>query len=492
MSSLFLLLLSLASLSFLVHSSSTGGSSSSPTGTVTVLSTFSFSAAGDTLSCLSFDSSTTRGYTASGGGDIFNFSTSSSPTTVSPSYSAGAGAYFIACAVDPTGAHLYLLDTRGLQLLRFDTASPSTAPVVIAQWTAPEANGSPTALAVDFTNQIAWIGTRYTTNIYPVNLTMTGQSLGSSTASRVSVSADVTAMTLSSDGRTLYYASPPPSFSASGTVKSFTISSPTTLLNPSTPTLLYSSPTLIYPDSMLISGSTVYLKDGGAFRGDPGLGQPQDVYTFTLGSSATNTTLTALFNSTTVALPPGLVLSADGSQLYFATTTTVNSLQLAQPRPAGSSSAPVAVSSSARARSSSASVSSSPSASTSAMGVSSSAAAASSSPAAASSSPRASLASSSSASALSSSSAGAAGATSTPSGGVSSTAYSAPPSSSSSSGLSTGAIVGIVVGGAVGAVLAFIVLWLCCRRFSEGGVKFEYQKEKESAWGGQSTEMQRV
>ena len=310
-----------------------------PASNLSVLTTFLFSDAGDGLSCLSSDSTATLGFGGSDGGDIFNWSIAAQPTTVSPAYVLGSGsnaASFIACQANSAGTQLYLVDTRHLQLLRYTVTTPSVPPVVIASFP-DEVVGSLSALAVDFTANFAYLATRHTDNLYSVNLTHSGQSISASAAQ--AQASDISALALSRDGLTLYYGAPAPAEGLPGSINSLAVQAGY-IPSSYSPAVLYSSASLIWPDSLLISGSTVYMKDGGPFHGDEQQFTPsnyEELYSFPLGYSAALTTLTTLVRTNSYNLPPGLVLAADQSRLYYLTTSTLNSILLTPP--------PVAVSS---------------------------------------------------------------------------------------------------------------------------------------------------
>ena len=332
-----------------------------PVGSIAVVTTVIFSDRGDALACLSADSTVTRGFAASDGGDIYAWNLTAQPSTVSPVYIAGTGSTgssFIACQANPAGTVLYLVDTRGVLLYSYTIATPSVAPVIISRFP-NEFIGSLVGLAIDFASSIAYIGTRSTDNLYAVNISVTGQS--SLAFDAYAVNSDITALTLSADAQdVILRKSFTPAQGAQGTINALQVRAGY-VPYPASPTLLYGSTSLIYPDCLLLNGSTVYVKDGGALHGEdgPSGNTPEELYSFTLGSTAAHTALTTLYRTTTSNLPPGLVMAADYSRLFYATSSTINSvLVVAQPAPPqSSSSSPRPLSSSARS-----SVTSSPSA----------------------------------------------------------------------------------------------------------------------------------
>ena len=196
------------------------------------------------------------------------------------------------------------------------------APIVVAAFP-DELVTTLTALAVDSTASVAYVGSSSTGCLYAVKLTALGQSLHAFDA--FCVNSDVTAMALSPDGTRLYYTSPEP-----GTLYAVPVQEGG-FDQQLTPAILYSSSALIYPDSLLVDGSTFYVKDGGILqgRGNPFVDAPETLYSLSLPtSSAGGANLTALYRSTTISLPPGLLLVADHSRLYFTTGTALTYLPL--------------------------------------------------------------------------------------------------------------------------------------------------------------------
>ena len=317
------------SLSSSSASSTSAGGPLLPVGTVAVVTSFIFSDIGDAPSCLTANANATVAFAGSDGGDIFVWSLTARLATVSPAYVDGTGEYgasFLSCQASPDGSFLYLLDTRDKQLIRYEAATPTIAPVVISSFP-DEVIGSLVALTIDFASSIAYVGTRGTGNLYAVNISITGQS--SSAFNAYVANSDVTAMALSSDGRTLYYGAPAPGTAAAGEIYSLPVQAGN-IPDPSSPTLLYSSLHLVYPDTLLVQGSTIYVKDGGALHGESGptSGLAQEISALSLGPTAATTSSSTLYSTTVYNLPAGLVVAADASRLYYVTNQTLNSLLL--------------------------------------------------------------------------------------------------------------------------------------------------------------------
>ena len=468
-----------------------------PAGTVTTLTTFAFGRRSDEVFCMSTNANSTVAFAGSAGGDIFVWSITSPPATISPAYveTSLTPAFYTDCKANADGTFLYLLDTRNVLLRRWTVNTPSVAPVTISTFP-NEVVDSLIAMAIDFSAGVAYIGTQSTDWIYAVNISMTGQT--SLVANAFTVNSDVTALALSSDARTLYYASPSVSAAQGASVYSLTVQAGT-ITNSASPTLLYRNPAIFYPDSLIVSGSTVYLKDGGINHGYVPAAPPYSlgqIVQTAIGSAVGNAaSTTLLYNSTIINMPPGMALSADQTRLYYVSQFAFNSLllvpQYAPPLPSSSSPRPssssAASSTTARASSSASPTGSSPlSPTTASSGISSSAAVSSSV-----TSPAAGRPSSSSSSALSavasSSTASTAGSVV---GGQSSSSSSgqagaaAPTGAgSSSSGLSGGAIAGAVVGAVVGACLLCMLLAVCVRRSAKGGWQAGYGDRNVSSDG---------
>ena len=432
-----------------VSQSSSGGSSGQnitylPVGTVSMLTTFGFSDTGDSVSCLTADSTTTLFFAASSGGDIYNWSLGTSLSSIAPAFVAGTGStgsYFTACQANAAGTQLYLLDTRGKTLVRYTVATPTVAPVTIATFS-QEAVGAVTSLAIDFTANFAYVGTVSSDYLYSVDLTITGQFIDQLSLAANNLPSDVTSLALSADRRTLYFGSPAPVQGSPGTVKSVAVVGGT-VTDSSVVTNVASSNSFLYPDSLLVVGSTVYVKDGGALKAHAGPSSSylEAVYAFTVGTRVTSN-LTTIFSTLSQNLPSGLVLSADGSRVYMVTavpssgvsnfeSVLVVPVAVAPPSTSGAaSSAGSASTGAARGSSSSAAVSTSsaPAASSTSTGAAGSVSSLASSAAAASSRSAASAASTVSSSAAPASSPAAAASSSSSAGAVLSAA-SAPSSS---------------------------------------------------------------
>ena len=304
-----------------------------PVGIVVPVLSFVFSngPGSDDMACLTSDSSQTVGLAASRGGDIFVWSLQGQPATVSPSYSADhpfTGALiFLNCQANPQGTQLYLLDSRGKLLYRYTPATPTLPPVVIASFS-DELPGSLNALAIDFSAQVAYVGTIETDNVYTVNITRTGQSLTSFDA--IPFNSDVVSLALSADGRQLYYGSPAPTQGVPGAVYSVPVLAGT-IPDSSSPKVIFRSTTLAWPDSLLIHGSSLYVKDGGGNHAAVAVVAPFYLNTLsvvTIGSTVT-TTATTLYSTLSTSLPAGLLLSTDASQLMFTTATAILTLEVA-------------------------------------------------------------------------------------------------------------------------------------------------------------------
>jgi hypothetical protein len=302
----------------------------------TVVLPFTFSQRLDSLSCLSADASAAVSFAASWGGDIFTWSFKSPPASVSPSYSAGdiQKTAFGSCQANPQGAVLYLIDVRGLNLYAWTVATPTVAPKVVATFP-NEKVGTLTSVVVDFANSVAYVGTRFTDVIYSVNLT-TGA------ASAFAVNDDVTALALSKDGFTLYYGAPAMHATDLGAVNALAVKAGY-ISDPTDPSLVYSSPDLVFPNSVIVAGSVFYVSDGGAMQG-LGTGFTQTVTAITSSSTPTPAaTGSILFSTTTINLPGGLLVSNNGSLLYFISTATLDALPItkqAQAAPVSSTASP--------------------------------------------------------------------------------------------------------------------------------------------------------
>ena len=302
-----------------------------PVGTVSTVTSFSFSDLNDGLSCLSADASGHIGFSASDGGDIFTWSMGT-PSTSPAAVIGYLTTSFIDCQADPSGTALYLLDTRGLVLYRWLVAQPGVTPVVVASFP-DEVIGSLTALTIDFSTHTAYVGTRSTDYIYTVNVSRSYETARAFNA--YPVNSDVTALTLSADGRTLYYATPSVAQGAPATINALAVQGGV-IVDSSSPVVFFGSTALIYPDSLLFNGSTLYVKDGGAFHGEQEPGQdPQSYQTlYALALPPTSAAaLHVLFTTNQFNLPPGLLLAADGSRVFFASTETLDSVLL-RPEPA--------------------------------------------------------------------------------------------------------------------------------------------------------------
>ena len=291
--------------------------------TSTIVSAFNFSSKGDALSCLSFNGAATMGFAASLGGDIFQWSLTEHPAVVTPSYVVGdvalqTSASYVSCQANREGTLLYLLDSRHRTLSVYQVSTnttPPAAPVVVASF--PDEILSLSGVAIGFSSSMAYVGS-LSGCVYAVNITTMGQSLSSFSA--YCTPSALSAMTLSEDGRILYYVTPSP-----GTLYSLPLHEGGGIQSTVTPTLLFTSSLLVFPTSLVSQGSTFYIKDGGTMHGeaDLRLHTAQHIYSLTLPNS-----LTAILDTTSVNLPPGLIMAADYHTMYFVTANTLNSLQL--------------------------------------------------------------------------------------------------------------------------------------------------------------------
>ena len=300
-----------------------GGNGIIPAGTITVGSSFNFSDAGDALSCLTSNSNFTAAFAGSAGGDIFSWSYSSSPTTISPAYIAGtgaAGASFIACESNPSGALVYFLDTRGVLLYSWASATPMVAPVVVATFSG-EATGALTALAIDFVANVAFVGTRSSDAFYLVDLLTRNTDYGS--FGSLPAGSDLTSFFLSADGTTLYYGFPAPAQGVAGGIAALPVSAGT-IDDPTAFTVVVSSTSIIYPDSIWINDTTLYFKDGGAYHGQAGTTQGSTQTISSVSLTTATPTITVLFSTTTLNLPPGLIQAPPTSFEILAFTTASN------------------------------------------------------------------------------------------------------------------------------------------------------------------------
>ena len=420
-----------------------------PAGTITAGPTASFSDNNDALSCLTSNANATVGFAASNGGDIYIFSLTTVPSTLTYSFVAGtgsSGSSFLACQSNPTGTFLYLLDTRQSLFLRYNPLTPTVAPVTISSFP-DEVIGSLTALTIDFTLNRAYIGTRQSTLLYVVSITTLGQTQ-SALDNGNPLTSDCLTLFLSADRTLLYYGFPAPAQGSAGGIRALTVANVNNG-NTGAYTTILSNVNIIYPDSIYVNGTglgqTLYFKDGGAYHAQAG---PTQTSTQTISSINLVGTrvLTTIYSVQNINLPSGLIPAPASPfyQLAYTTPTNVNFITVVNTTAAATGG--VAVSSSAAGVSSSAAAAVSSSAaavSSSAARVSSSAAAVSSSAASVSSSPAAVSSSaapvSSSAAAVSSS---AAPAVSSSAARVSSSAVgssSAPAVSSSAAAVSSSA-----------------------------------------------------
>ena len=331
---------------------------------------FSSAVKGDEVGCLSSYSMSSGAYAASFGGNIYQFPLSPPPVSIAPVFSV-PGAYYVACAAQRNGAMLYLLDTQAQTLSVYNSASNTVNPVASFPM---ESAGYLTLLAVDWSANVAYVGTKSSAQIYSVNLDEGGS--GYDADDSYTVNSDVDSLVLSGDFSTLYYGSPALGNSGSdsgvigGAIYSLQVNAGI-VKNSANPTTVLGSNaggiTLIYPDSLLFNSQQdiLYIKDGGAYQGktpyDP-LGPPteQSIYALYL---YTNGVVQTLYNTSSVNLPSGLALSNSLSTLFYTARVStsasagVNYLEqvivLPTPPPVPSSSAvsSSAVSSSARSSS---------------------------------------------------------------------------------------------------------------------------------------------
>ena len=106
---------------------SSTGAPGSGVGSVSQVSKAVFSDPNDSFDCLALSINGVRTYAASGGGDIFYFTTGSPTVNLKPAYASGGDpstANFVACQADEQGETLWLLDTR----VRVTAAAPPPLP----------------------------------------------------------------------------------------------------------------------------------------------------------------------------------------------------------------------------------------------------------------------------------------------------------------------------------------------------------------------------
>ena len=314
-------------------------------GTVSVLSSFSFSDTNDALGCLTSDSTTRlQGFAASVGGDIFTFSLAALPSSITPAFIAGTGASgsgYVACQAAADGNFLYLIDTRGKALQRFNPLSTTVAPVVVASFP-DETASSLTSLAIDFSARIAYIGTFNTDIIYTVPYSTVGASYSSSSYGQP-VNAKVLSLALSLDLKTLYYASPPLAGGLPGAIYSLAVSQGTIPDSSSYSTLL-SDTRIFFPDGLLLdpTGTVLYVKDGGPLHAEAGPNAQSTQLLYNISLAVAQPKLNVMLSTTTINLPNGAVVQSTGQNLYFTTSRTLDQISLLpqlEPAPCSSSSA---------------------------------------------------------------------------------------------------------------------------------------------------------
>ena len=327
---------------------STGTGVTIPGGGVITGPTTIFPLPGDSLTCLTSDTSRTVGFAASVGGAIYIFDFTSIPFVLNYSYVAGdtssqSGSYWADCVASLDGSVLYLLDSRESNLYSYLAATPAVGPVLLASFT-DEQSSALTSLAIDFTANLAYVGTTFTAQVYLVDITIANQ-IVSAFASAAPAAGNIDSLTLSADGTTLYYGVPSPSQGAAGSIFAVLTADIASSQDASTTAILVVNDTLIIsPDTLLVQGDTLYIKDGGAQNGDGNGGAisngfVQSIFNFSLATANTLVTvstptsqtaigLTTLFTTTTLNLPKGLSISFTGADLFLTTTDTIDALAL--------------------------------------------------------------------------------------------------------------------------------------------------------------------
>ena len=282
---------------------------------VTALTRFNLSGsqAGDLIICLSADATATVGFAVSALGQIFVWPLKARPSMINPLYSKWKSDLIYdanACQANPEGTVLYILDRRGQKLWSYTLSTPSADPTVVVFFP-KEISPSLTSLAIDFNDQVAYVGTKGTYSLYSVNLT------NCSIEENNEVSAPITALALSADNRILYFATPALPGDVPATINSLPVNAGD-IPDSYNSTIIYSSLSIIYPTSMISNTSHVILTDGGPTQGYDNCYDifPQYIYAVTLSGQ-----LSTLLTTTAVNLPSGLLISWNKTELFFTTST---------------------------------------------------------------------------------------------------------------------------------------------------------------------------
>ena len=281
------------------------------------------------LSCLSANANGSVGYAASGTGDLFVWSLLSPFTVLVPLFSLSATT-FAACQAHPTLPLLYVLSNgvdspRLNTLLLYNTNTLSSRVIAsfdgqldgqsYGQFDGPSYGPSSLhTLAIDFTHDVAVVATDTGRLFYPIPLTAYAQTFSHATHTATT---PITAMAFSPDARTLYYAAPGVIYRTPAQAGHLpAIASPTTVVS--------SSSRLVFADSLHVhgtgAGQTLYVKDGGSGNATS---NPQEAVVQGISAvdlTQSHRTATTLLATTTLNLPPGLILTSPATVGHVAPT----------------------------------------------------------------------------------------------------------------------------------------------------------------------------